>query len=63
MLVCPCNGLTTDEVAGAARAGCTTVREVLAACGCLRHCGKCDRDVMAALREARRGQGGEGRQG
>lgn len=50
MIVCLCNGLTEAEVAAALRAGCRSPREVFAACGCLRQCGKCERAMTAILR-------------
>lgn len=57
MIVCLCNGLTEEEVASAIRAGgCSSPREVFAACGCLKQCGKCEREMTAILRDCRRDQ-------
>lgn len=58
MIVCLCNGLSLEEVADAVRAGCASPREVFAACGCLKQCGKCEREMTAILRESRRDRPG-----
>ena len=60
MIVCLCNGLTEEEVGDAVRSGCRSVREIFAACGCLKQCGKCEREMAAILRSGRPAEGAAG---
>ena len=49
MYVCLCTGATSQSVSDAVTAGAATCRQVTAACGAGRDCGRCLRSVRAII--------------
>ncbi len=55
MYVCLCTGATSQCVSDAVAAGAATCRQVIAACGAGRDCGRCLRSVRAIIAAQRDG--------
>ncbi|MGP4024907.1 (2Fe-2S)-binding protein [Actinomadura sp. 3N407] len=53
MYVCICNVVTEDDVHGCMADGCTTAKEVKAACGFKPGCGMCTKRIHAMISEYR----------
>ncbi|MFG2089287.1 MULTISPECIES: bacterioferritin-associated ferredoxin [unclassified Spirillospora] len=53
MYVCICNVVTEDDVHGCMADGCTTAKEVKAACGFKPGCGMCTKRIHAMVSEYR----------
>jgi len=49
MYVCLCTGATSQSISDAVAAGAATCRQVAAACGAGRDCGRCLRSVRAII--------------
>lgn len=57
MYVCLCNGITSQTVSDIVAAGASTSKEVAAACGAGRDCGRCRRTVRSIIATASELQG------
>ena len=53
MYVCVCNAVTEDDVHGCMASGCTTAKEVKAACGFKPACGSCTKRIHRMVSEFR----------
>lgn len=53
MYVCICNAVTEDDVHGCMASGCTTAKDVKAACGFKPGCGSCTKRIHAMVSEYR----------
>lgn len=53
MYVCICNAVTEDDVHGCMASGCTTAKEVKAACGLKPACGSCTKRIHRMVSEHR----------
>jgi bacterioferritin-associated ferredoxin len=54
MYVCLCEGVTSQAVSDAVAGGASTSKEVAAACGAGRDCGRCRRTLRAMIAAAAR---------
>ena len=52
MYVCLCEGVTSQTVSDAVACGASTSKEVAAACGAGRDCGRCRRTLRAMIEAA-----------